>query len=182
MRDKFTYRLTSREKITIGQNLVDALEKGKAVSRSTCTFICNWILTGPNEKVKAFFDVWEYVLLNYIPKSRPVLYRACTRLSDDKITSFTGRLECARKFSGEKGLLVMCDTSETLRFIELERQGHYRGTFYPIAELLKQERHSTSSLFSERFINDYIGEDEYIMRIDLSDMYTFKWYDPRAQK
>jgi hypothetical protein len=29
--------------------------------------------------------------------------------------------------------------------------------------------------FSERILNDYKGEDEYIMRINLGNMYCLKW-------
>ena len=109
MNDKFQYRLSEKQKVEIAQNLIDILEKNSEITDQTVGFIGNWILTGPDEKSKAFFDVWDIVLRNYLPTTRPILFRTCNRLGKDgKIASFTGRLECARSFSKGKGFLIIC--------------------------------------------------------------------------
>lgn len=177
MNDKFQYRLSESEKKRIAQNLIDILQKDTDILKETRTFICNWILTGPDEKRKAFFDVWDIVLKNFIPKTRPILFRACTRISKrSKIASFTGRLESVRSFSQYKGSIIACDTKQTLQFEEKVYQiGEYRNTFYPIVDVLRKARNRGGDGFSGRMLDDYIREDEYIMRIDIYKCYNFKW-------
>lgn len=177
MDDKFQYRLSKDKKSEIAQNLIDILQKDANITAQTRTFICNWILTGPNEKRKAFFDVWDIVLKNYLPTTRPILFRACDRISKkDKIASFTGRLECVRRFSKGRGSLIICDTKEKLEFEEkFYKTGEYKHTFYPLVNVLVKARDSGGCGFSERILNDYIGEDEYIMRINLENIYNFRW-------
>lgn len=115
MDDKFQYRLSRNQKTEIAQNLIDILQKDLEINNQTRGFIINWCRTDASEKRKAFFDVWEIVLKNYLPATRPVLFRACGRIGKNgKITSFTGRLECAWKFSKGKGSLIACDTKEAL--------------------------------------------------------------------
>ncbi len=157
--------------------MIDILQKDANINKQTVTFIGNWILTGPDEKRKAFFDVWEIVLKNYLPTTRPILFRACKRISNNgKIASFTGRLESARRFSKEKGSLIICDTNEILEFEErFYEPDKYKHTFYPLSSVLKKAKKSGGCGFSERLLNNYIGEDEYIMRIDLENMQSFKW-------
>lgn len=177
MEEKFQYKLSKEHKNEIAQNLIDVLQKDANINKLTVTFIGNWILTGSDEKRKAFFDVWEIVLKNYLPTTRPILFRACTRISKNgKIASFTGRLECARRINKGKGSLIICDTNEILEFEEkLYNPGEYKHTFYPLSSLLKKAKKSGGCGFSERLLNDYIGEDEYIMRVDLGKMQSFKW-------
>ena len=176
MNDKFNYRLTKNQKEEIAQNLIDFLQKDSELTEQSRIFIGNWILTDASEKGKAFFDVWDIVLKNYLPTTRPVLFRACDRISKNgKIASFTGRLECARRFSNGKGALIICDTKENLKIDELRCAPPYRYSFYPIVEVLKKAKELGGCGFSERLLKDYIGEDEYIMRIDLDSMNSFKW-------
>jgi len=177
MDDKFQYRLTQNQKVEIAQNLIDILQNDVEITQQTRTFIGNWILTDHTEKRKAFYDVWDIVLKNYLPETRPVLFRACDRISrNGKIASFTGQLECARRFSDCKGSLIVCDTKDTLKLDEQFRQpGEYKQTFYPIVSVLKKAKARGGCGFSERILNDYIGEDEYIMRIELGNMYGFRW-------
>ena len=177
MVDKFQYRLSQVQKNEIAQNLIDILQKDVNIIVETRKFICNWIYTGPGEKRKAFFDVWDIVLKNYIPTIRPILFRACGRMgTKDKIASFTGRLECAKRFSEEKGYLLICDTKEKLQFEEeFYKAGEYKNSFYPLANVLRKARDSGGWGFSERFLNDYIGEDEYIMRTDSGYINRCKW-------
>ncbi|MCQ4942881.1 hypothetical protein NE602_01490 [Bacteroides cellulosilyticus] len=54
MNDKFQYRLSEKQKVEIAQNLIDILEKNSEITDQTVGFIGNWILTGPDEKSKAF--------------------------------------------------------------------------------------------------------------------------------
>jgi len=177
MDDKFQYRLSKNQKSEIAQNLIDILQKDANIAEQTRRFICNWILTGPEEKRKAFFDVWDIVLKNYLPTTRPILFRSCERISKkNKITSFTGRLECAKIFSEGKGVLIICDTKESLKFgEELYRAGNYNHTFYPLVSVLIKAKNSGGCGFSETILNNYIGEDEYIMRFDLENMHSLRW-------
>jgi len=177
MNDKFQYRLSEKQKAEIAQNLIDILQKNSEITEQTRNFISNWILTVSNEKRKAFFDVWNIVLKNYLPETRPILFRTCDRISKNgKIASFTGRIECARKMSGGKGSLIVCDTKETLLLEEKYYQpGQYRHTFYPLVSVLEKAKVCGGCGFSERLLNDYIGEDEYIMRIDLENTHSLRW-------
>ena len=177
MGDEFQYRLSQVQKNEIAQNLIDILQKDVNITVEARKFICNWIYTGPREKRKAFFDVWDIVLKNYIPTTRPILFRACGRVgTKNKIASFTGRLECVRRFSEGKGYLLICDTKEKLQFEEeFFKIGEYKNSFYPLANVLRKARDSGGWGFSDRILNDYIGEDEYIMRIDSSYINRCKW-------
>ncbi len=176
MDHKFQYRLSKNQKIEIAQNLIDILQKDATITKNTRIFITNWLLTDHTGKKKAFYDVWDIVLKNYLPTIRPVLFRACNRVGKiGRITSFTGRLECARRISDSKGSLLICDTKESLKFEEeLYKHGEYKHTFYPLISILIKARDSEESEFSEMIL-DFIGEDEYIMRINSGKMYGFKW-------
>lgn len=173
----FQYRLSKNQKNEIAQNLIDILLKGAVITPQTKTFVANWILTGREEKGKAFYDVWEIVLREYLPDTRPILFRTCDRISKArKISSFTGRLECARRFNGDDDYLIICDTKETLEFEErFYKPGGYKHTFYPLVTVLKKAKDSDGWGFSERLLNNYIGEDEYIMRINPDNSYICKW-------
>ncbi|WP_228520584.1 hypothetical protein [Flavobacterium sp. CSZ] len=64
----------------MAQNLLDIMQKDAIIKAETRTFVTNWIRTGPKEKRKAFFDVWETVLREYLPDTRPVLFRTSDRI------------------------------------------------------------------------------------------------------
>nr|WP_201770952.1 hypothetical protein [Nonlabens ulvanivorans] len=137
MKNTFQYRLTKSEKTDIAKNLIEILQKDAEIKQQTSTFISNWILTTSDEKRKAFLDVWEIVLKNYSPTERPILFRSCQRVPQkNKIASFTGRLECAKRFSGGKGTLIICDTNETMRFEEFSKTNTYTKSFYPLFRVL----------------------------------------------
>lgn len=176
---KYRYRLTQRQKDSIGSNLIDFMESREALSKESARFIGDWILTGAGEKSKAFYDVWDIVLRSYMPQTRPILFRSCCRFIKDKIVSFTGRLSSAERFSRGKGLLIICDTSDLLfplEFAETHPQVRpYRNTFFPVAELLRKEARSPNCKFPERLVSDYSGEDEYIMRVNLDLMCRCKF-------
>jgi len=179
MEEKFQYRLSKDEKNEIAQNLINILQNDADIAEQTKTFIYNWVLTVAREKRKAFFDVWEIVLGNYLPpkKERPVLFRACGRIGKkNKIASFTGRIESARRFSKGKGVLLICDTKERLEFQErFSRPGRYKNTFYPLVTVLKKAQKDGWPGFNKDFLNKYIGEDEYIMRVNWEGMHCFRW-------
>lgn len=171
------YRLSKNQKIEIAQNLIDVLQKDEKLTGQTRKFISNWILTCREGKRKAFFDVWNIVLKKYLPTTRPVLYRSCDRIGKNgKIASFTGRFESANRFSNGKGSLIICDTEQTLMVEEdFYKIGTYEHTFFPLVSVLIKAQNSGGSGFSERFLNNYIGEDEYIMRINMGDMHALNW-------
>jgi hypothetical protein len=177
MNNRFQYRLSERKKEEIAKNLIDFLQKDSKIEDQTVSFIYKWCTTGHEGKRKAFFDVWDIVLKNYLPTTRPILFRSCERIGKNgKIASFTGSFECARRFSKEEGYLIICDTKEALGCDEHYRQpGDYKNTFYPLVSVLKKARELGECGFSDRFLNDYIGEDEYIMRIDMIHAHGFKW-------
>ena len=177
MDEKFQYRLSKNQKNEIAQNLIDILYKNANINDQTRTFICNWILTDSTEKTKAFFDVWDIVLKNYLPTKYPILFRSCNRISkNSKIVSFTGRLECARKFSKQKRYLIICDTKEEIQFEEtFHKKGEYKNTFYPLVDVLVKAKESGGWKFSKRILEEYIGEDEYIMRINTNTNNNLKW-------
>ena len=177
MEDKYHYRLSKVQKREIALNLVGILEKDEKITGQTKRFIGDWILTDSKEKRKAFFDVWDIVLKSFLPTTRPILFRACDRISKNgRIASFTGRLKCAKRFSNGKGSLIICDTKETLAFEEsFYKAGEYAHTFYPLIDVLVKAKNGGGWGFSEKLLSDYIGEDEYIMRINLGRMNCVRW-------
>lgn len=177
MNDKFQYRLSINQKDEIAQNLIDILQKGTEITKQTREFIINWCRTDASEKRKAFYDVWDIVLKSYLPSKRPVLFRACDRIGKNgKIASFTGRLECARRISKGKGSLIVCDTNELLKYEkQFYKKGEYKRTFYPLISVLEKAKAKGGCGFTERFLSEFIGEDEYIMRVDLGNMCSFRW-------
>lgn len=167
------YRLSMRQKEEIAQNLIGIMCDDAVIAKSTAGFIRSWVLSGPKGKRKAHFDVWDIVLKNYMPDTMPVLFRSCNRLCAGKIASFTGSLKTARMMGGDRGLLIVCDTKNDLLFEkQCHRPGEYRYTFYPLVDVLKKGIESGE--FPKKFWKDYVGEDEYIMRVS-SDMDSFRW-------
>lgn len=111
-----------------------------------------------------------------LPTPRPILFRSCRRRTHGKIASFTGSLESARRLSDGRGLLLICQTEESLKYERtFYKRGDYRHTFYPLSELLRKDNESKNHVFSDSLRNNYAGEDEYIMRIDLNYLTTVKW-------
>lgn len=108
----------------------------------------------------------------------PNPFRSCSRRQNGKIASFTGRIGCAEKFNDNRNeFLIICDTNEYLQFWDkFERQGEYCHTFFPLSELIRKELSENSPNFTEDLYKPYLGEDEYIMRVDLNWMQSCKWY------
>lgn len=169
--------MKQHEKEIISQNLIAFMESDEELLKKTVIFVGDWILTDASEKCKAYYDIWDLVLKNYMPTSRPILYRSCERRGDKKIASFTGRIDCAQKFSdGESMFLLICNTENPLQFQIGQERGKYEHTFFPLAELVKKESQSPNCKFSDRLIKKAAKEDEYIMRVNLNWMYSCKWY------
>lgn len=173
------YRLNEFQKNNISQNLIDILDKDTNPSAETVTFICNWILTDRSEKFKAYYDVWDKVLKNFYPKGRPLLIRSISRKSrHEYIASFTKSAYAAERFGERKGYWIICDTKDALIYdVPIRTPGSYRSTFYPLSDVLKKAKENGGWGFSERFLNTYSREDEYIMKIDFSFMYLLKYID-----
>ena len=167
------------QKRNISQNLIDILEKDTNPSAETIAFICNWVQTERSEKFKAYYDVWEIVLKNYYPKTRPLLIRSISRKSKlEYIASFTNSAYSAVKFSERKGYWIICDTKNSLISDNpINKRGSYKNTFYPLSEVLKKAKDNGGWGFSERFLSKYSGEDEYIMKINFSIMQLLKYID-----
>ena len=97
------YSLTASVKEEIAQNLIDIIDKDTLPTIDTRRFICNWVTTGRSEKFKAYYDVWEIVLKNFIPKTQPILIRSIDRKSKlEYIASFTNTAYSAVRFGNRK--------------------------------------------------------------------------------
>lgn len=192
------YRLSAKKKEEIAQNLIDIFYKDIPPTSDTRIFIVNWILTDRSKKFKAYYDVWEIVLKNFLPRTTPILFRSISRKSKAQyIASFTNSAYCAEKFSksfskkrtlelspGQTieldgngiGYWIICDTKECLPSLE-KNKGKYKNTFYPLSEVLKKAKANGGWGFSEWLLSEYAGEDEYIMKIDYSIMQLVKYID-----
>lgn len=55
---RYLFRATEQEKQSIADNIVGFTNGTGNLSKEAYSFVLNWILTGPNEKTKAYFDIW----------------------------------------------------------------------------------------------------------------------------
>lgn len=53
--------------------------------------------------------------------------------------------------------------------------GKYKNTFYPLHEAIKKIVDSKKSKYSKSNLDKYLGENEYIMRVNLERMESFRW-------
>lgn len=172
--------MKQNEKINIADCLVEAIETGVAVDEITYKFVVDWICSGPEAKNNDMLEVWDIVLKNYYPEERPVLFRATDYINDGKIESYTGRIGVAEVFlrqCGKDAKLIICDTDEYMIPKYLRGKGDYRGTFFPLSKLLKNEMKLEDSWFEKSFMSGYIGEDEYIMRTEIDTVIVCKKYN-----
>ena len=111
-------RVGPKAKERISKNLIAFMVEGTPLTRESQTFIHTWVRQPDgNGRSQSFYDVWDLVLQKYLPKERPILFRACTRLSNRPIQSFTGTISAAKRLSAERpGHLLLCDTKEYLQF------------------------------------------------------------------
>ncbi|MDL2319660.1 hypothetical protein LJC45_00810 [Alistipes sp. OttesenSCG-928-B03] len=167
------YRLRQTQKEEIAQNLIDILCQDAEISKEARTFVYEWVCSDRKGKTKAFYDVWDIVLKNYMPETRPILFHSCRRPTDGKIASFSGRWEFIERYSERKGSVVICDTAETLTH-NFYKEGEYRHTFYPLVRVIEKIIESGNDK-TKSFMSPYLKEDEYMMRVDLEWMSVLKW-------
>ena len=173
---RFLFRATEREKQSIADNIVGFMNDTCELSKEAYSFILNWIKTDSKDKTKAYFDIWNKILDSYLPAERPILFRSCPRVTHSLIQSFSGSMSAVEKFSnGRKGHILVCDTKEYMRYLELEKELVYKRNFFPICALIRKDLASLTPHFSRTFYGDYKGEDEYIVRVDLNHLYDLKW-------
>lgn len=177
---RYLFRATERKKQSIADNIVGFMNDTCELSKESYGFILDWIMTGCDEKTKAYFDIWNKILDDYLPTERPVLFRSCLRVTNDPIQSFTGSIHAAERFSeGHKGHILVCDTEEYMNYLtyykENEEKPIYKRNFFPIYDLIRKDLSSCNPKFREKFYARYSGEDEYIVRVDKSYLYDLKW-------
>lgn len=173
---RFLFRATEKEKQSIADNIVGFMNDTCNFSEEAKNFISNWILTGPDEKTKAYFDIWSKVLDRYLPTKRPILFRSCLRVSCKPIQSFSGSMSAVEKFSeGHKGHVLVCDTKEYMKYLNLEKEHIYKRNFFSIYDLILKDISSSTPHFRQEFYEKYKGEDEYIVRVDLGHLYDLRW-------
>jgi len=169
-------RIGPNAKECIAQNIIAFMVDGVPLTLESKSFIYTWVRQPDgNGKSQSFYDVWDLVLQNYLPKERPVLFRACTRLSNRPIQSFTGTISAAKRLSIERpGHLLICDTKEYLQFENENAQKHVRS-FFPLRECVEKAMKTLEPGFHESFYEMCKMEDEYIVRVNLDLMYDLKW-------
>lgn len=155
-------RVGPKAKERIFKNLIAFMVEGTPLTRESRSFIYTWVRQPDgNGRSQSFYDVWDLVLQNYLPKERPILFRSCKRLSNRPIQSFTGSVCVAEKFSdGHIGHLLICDTKEYLHF-EDETATEHREI---VAFLTNQMSQLTS--FSDMF-------DLYLFNRNILKDWTF---------
>ena len=168
-------RLNNKQIEEISSNLIELANNKAEIKKDTTDFIANWVMSTHKEKNKSYYKVWEIVLKNYLPKSRPILFRATPRIyKNDRISSFTSSIYCAKKFSNKKGYIIICDTAESLELENrLYKKGNYHNSFYPLYEVLLKAKLEGGWGFSDYFF-EKLGEKEYIMNTNFDEMYILK--------
>lgn len=169
-------RVGPKAKYRISQNIIAFMLEGTQLTRESQSFIYTWVRQPDgNGRSQSFYDVWDLVLQNYLPQDRPVLFRACTRLSNRPVQSFTGTISAAQKLSRERpGHLLICDTKEYL-YNENETTVPHKHSFFPLHECVEKAMDNSVPAFSRSFCDMCHKEDEYIVRVDLDWMYDLKW-------
>lgn len=169
-------RIGANAKERISQNLIAFMVEGTPLTRESRSFIYTWVRQPDgNGRSQSFYDVWDLVLQNYLPKERPVLFRACTRVSNRPIQSFTGTISAAKRLSTERpGHLIICDTKEYLQFENANVEKHVRS-FFPLRECVEKAMETLEPGFHDSFYEMCKMEDEYIVRVNLDWMYDLKW-------
>ncbi len=169
-------RVGPKAKQRISQNIVAFMVGGTPLTRESRSFIYTWVRQPDgNGRSQSFYDVWDLVLQNYLPQDRPVLFRACTRLSNRAIQSFTGTISAAQKLSRERpGRLLICDTKECLHGEDETTVPHMRS-FFPLRECVEKAMNTSEPAFLDSFCEMCKKEDEYIVRVNRNWLYDLKW-------
>lgn len=167
------------DKYRIAQCLIQSVESKIPVDKITCEYIYTWIKYC-TKRDKDCLDIWKIILNNYYPTTRPILFRATDTINNGEIESYTGRLLMAERMlrqCDKNATLIICDTQDTIYQKEYERKGSYRHTFFPLVEVLINESMLEKSLFTKKFLKEYVGEDEYIMRTEMDHFSIYKYID-----
>ena len=173
---RFLFRATEQKKQSIAENITGFMNGTYDLSEEAAGFISNWILTGPDEKTKAYFDIWNKILDSYLPTERPILFRSCLRLSRNPIQSFSGRISAVERFSnGHKGHVLVCDTNEYMRYLGFQKESVFQRNFFPVYTLVEKDISTATPHFSQMLYEHYKGEDEYIVRVDYAYLHDLKW-------
>lgn len=181
--DRYLFRATEQKKQSIADNIVDFMNGAGNLSKEAYSFVSNWILTGPDEKTKAYFDIWGKILDIYLPSERPILFRSCPRITHESIQSFSGSISAVEGFSrGHKGHVLVCDTNEYLRYLDFRSESVYGRNFFPVYNLIRKDLATATPHFRKEFYEEYKGEDEYIVRVDYSYLYDLKWSQKQELK
>lgn len=176
-------RVGPKAKERIFKNLIAFMVEGTPLTRESRSFIYTWVRQPDgNGRSQSFYDVWDLVLQNYLPKERPILFRSCKKLSNRPIQSFTRRIYTAERFSdGHTGHLLICDTKEYLQF-EDENAIEHERSFFPLCECIKKGTYCENPCFRESFYEEYKKEDEYIVRVKQTWLYDLKWNRKREDE
>ena len=174
------YRLSKRLKEEIATNMVAFMVDDTPLLKESISFIYNWVSQPEGVgRSKGYYDVWDIVLRNYLPKERPTLFRSCKRLSNRPIQSFTGKIYTAERFSdGHTGHLLICDTKEYLQS-ENETAEEHKRSFFSLYQCVEKAMTTTETCFSEYFYVMCKKEDEYIVRVNQDWLYDLKWNKKR---
>lgn len=171
------YSLTQEEKEEIAQNLIDIVSNNKVITAKTKSFVIEWCYSGPEEKVQDLYDVWDIVLKNYMPETRPILLRSSKSHYNGEIASFSGSIMFIKRYYEKGVFLLVCDTKEsTLNFPNEDKPGNYQYSFFPLFKVLEIAKESGGWGFNKCTF-DYIGEQEYIVRTSKVFVTSFKWIE-----
>lgn len=176
-------RVGPKAKERIFKNLIAFMVEGTPLTRESRSFIYTWVRQPDgNGRSQSFYDVWDLVLQNYLPKERPILFRSCKKLSNRPIQSFTRRIYTAERFSdGHTGHLLICDTKEYLQS-ENETAEEHKRSFFPLYQCVEKAMATTEPCFSEYFYEMCKKEDEYIVRVNQDWLYDLKWNKKREDE
>lgn len=173
---RYLFRATEQKKQSIADNIVGFMNGTEDLSMEAYGFVSNWILTGSDEKTKAYFDIWAKILDAYLPSERPILFRSCPRIKHKPIQSFSGNISAVEGFShGHKGHVLICDTNEYMRYLNFQKESVYYRNFFSVYNLIRKDLSTSTPRFRKEFYEQYKGEDEYIVRVDYNYLYDLKW-------
>lgn len=177
------YRLSKRSREEIATNIVAFIVDDTPLLKESISFIYNWVSQPEGVgRSKGYYDVWDIVLRNYLPKERPILFRSCQRLSKRDIQSFTGRIYAAERFSeNHTGHLLICDTKEYLQ-AESETAAEHKRSFFPLYQCVEKAMNTAEPCFGKSFYEMCKKENEYIVRVNHDWLYDLKWNKKREDE
>lgn len=158
------YSLSEENQILVAKNLIDIDQNDGEIKIETIAFIGNWILTDHTEKCKTFYKVWDYVLKNYTPSKKLILFRSSKILpKNNSIKSFSSSYSTVTNFClmNNHEFITIFDTNEL------------NIPYYPIVDVLLKAKERGDKRISNHLYS-YICEAEYITRFNNNVMESFK--------